>query len=973
MGCGRLLSEPMLTADQIRATFIEFFKGKPGGSAGGHTFVPSSPCVPVEDPTLLFTNAGMNQFKPIFLGQADPGTDLGKLRRAVNSQKCIRAGGKHNDLDDVGKDTYHHTLFEMLGNWSFGDYFKQEAVSWSWELLTKVYRIPGDRLYATYFEGNPAQGLAPDEETRQLWLTFLPESHVLPGNMEDNFWEMGETGPCGPCTEIHYDRIGGRNASGQVNKSDPDVIEIWNNVFIQFERLAGGNLRPLPFKHVDTGMGLERLVSVLQHRRSNYDTDIFTPIFDELCRLTGARPYMGLLGSEDKDNIDTAYRVVADHIRTLTFALTDGALPSNVGRGYVLRRILRRAVRYGRQMLNAKPGFFSQLVPVVVERFAGAFPELKRDPARVAAVLLEEEESFGRTLDRGIKLFAEIAAEAKGGTVSGADAFKLYDTFGFPIDLTVLMAQERGLKVDAVGFEAESERAKELSRSGGKAQGEKSLALSGEEVARLKGMHIHPTDDASKFEGREVAAHVKAVWNGSTFDQHARVGMGHVGKQIGIVTDKSPFYAQMGGQDGDTGKLTVLKAVAASGNSDRGEFVVEDTRMFGGYILHIGHIAHGELTVGDTVTMMVDKLKRVQTASNHTATHLANLGLRAVLGDGVDQKGSMVARDRLRFDFSHGAPVSAAQIEQVERLVHEQIKRNLTVHIQPAPLHVAKGVNSVRAVFGETYPDPVRVVSIGVAVDKLLEHPARAENMGYSVEFCGGTHVESTAIIGEFAIVAEEAVAKGVRRVTALTGDAAAAAMKAANTLATEIVHAESAKAGELGKVVAALTAQVDAAVIPLARKAALRASLAGLAERAKAAGKATEGTAREEAVRAAKVLAEGSLMANDLVVVSTIGAGDSRDALLAAVKTIRDTCPRCPVMLMSIDPQTGKVAVACAVPEAAVAKGLKAGDWLRDACALMGGKGGGRADAATGGGVEAAKVPDAVRAAKAAALRLLM
>jgi len=960
----------MLTVDQVRATFIEFFKGKPGGGGAGHTFVPSSPCVPPDDPTLLFTNAGMNQFKPIFLGQADPASDLGRLKRAVNTQKCIRAGGKHNDLEDVGKDTYHHTLFEMLGNWSFGDYFKKEAVQWSWELLTKVYKIPGDRLYATYFEGNPAQGMAADEETRQLWLQFLPESHVLPGNMADNFWEMGDTGPCGPCTEIHYDRIGGRNASAMVNKSDPDVIEIWNNVFIQFERVAGGKLRPLPAKHVDTGMGLERLVSVLQHRRSNYDTDVFTPIFDEIQRLTGARPYMGLLGNEDKDNIDTAYRVIADHIRTLTFALTDGALPSNVGRGYVLRRILRRAVRYGRQMLNAKSGFFSQLVPIVVERFGAAFPELRKDPAKIAMLILEEEESFGRTLDRGIKLFSEYAENAKASTISGADAFKLYDTFGFPIDLTVLMAGERGLAVDTTGFEAEAEKARDLSRSGGKAQTEKSLSLSGEEVARLNGMKVHLTDDSAKHDSKEVAAHVKAIWNGVNFDQHARVGMGHVGKQIGIVTDKTPFYPQMGGQEGDTGKLTVLKA-HSSGISDRGEFIVQDTRAFGGYVLHIGHVSHGEITVGDTVTMNVDKIQRIQTASNHTATHLANLGLRAALGATVDQRGSMVARDKMRFDFSHNAPVSPAQIEQVESLVHEQIKRNLKVHISPAPLHVAKGVNTVRAVFGEAYPDPVRVVSIGMSVEKLLENPAKSDNMGYSVEFCGGTHVDSTAIIGDFAIIAEEAVAKGVRRITAVTGDAASAAIKQANALLSEVTNA--ANAPDLAKAVQSLGTQIDSATIPLSRKAALRAQLVILQEKAKAAVKAADGAVRDDAVRAAKVIAQSSLMANDLVVVTTIEAGDSRDGLLAAIKTIRDTCPRCPVMLLSIDPNTGKVAVACAVPDAAIAKGLKAGDWLRDTCLIVGGKGGGRPDAATGGGTDAAKVPEALRAAKASALRLLM
>ena len=409
---------------KVRQTFIQFFQSKPAAPpppTNGHTFVASSPVVPHDDPTLLFTNAGMNQFKPCFLNQTKPGSPLHGLKRAVNSQKCIRAGGKHNDLDDVGKDTYHHTFFEMLGNWSFGDYFKKEAVEWSWELLTKVYGLPPAALYATYFEGKPEAGLEPDLETKELWEKFLPPERVIPGNMKDNFWEMGETGPCGPCTEIHVDRL---TAMGQenrvvphkVNSGDPDVIEIWNNVFIQFNREPAppgqaGELKLLPAKHVDTGMGLERLTSILQHKRSNYDTDVFFPIFAEIEKLTKGRfSYHGKLGAADKDHADTAFRVIADHIRTLTFALTDGAVPSNEGRGYVLRRILRRAVRYGRQTLGLEGGFFAKLVPVVVAEFGDFFPELRKNPARVIEIIKEEEESFGKTLDRGIKLFEEAAA-----------------------------------------------------------------------------------------------------------------------------------------------------------------------------------------------------------------------------------------------------------------------------------------------------------------------------------------------------------------------------------------------------------------------------------------------------------------------------------------------------------------------------------------------------------------------------------
>jgi alanyl-tRNA synthetase len=1035
-----------LTADTIRRAFIEFFKGKPGGTAGGHTFVPSSPCAPLDDPTLLFTNAGMNQFKPIFLGQVDPNSDMGRLKRAVNSQKCIRAGGKHNDLEDVGKDTYHHTFFEMLGNWSFGDYFKKEAIEWSWELLTKIYKIPTAALYATYFEGNPKAGLEPDHETRELWLKFLPPDRVLPGNMKDNFWEMGETGPCGPCTEIHVDRLAvigagdedytPRNAASLVNQGNPDVIEIWNNVFIQFNRESDGTLKPLPAKHVDTGLGLERLVSVLQRKRSNYDTDIFAPIFAAIERLTNApHPYMGRLGSHDTGNVDTAYRVIADHIRTLTFAITDGALPSNVGRGYVLRRILRRAVRYGRQMLGAKTGFFAQLVPVVVERFGEAFPELRKDPARVAKVILDEEESFGKTLDRGIfhfrKAWERAVASgtlkpehlAKGGRVvvsnddSGSmeiqyfdkqeqptgfgggtvfdgpnyltlvkswftsppviraeDAFLLYDTYGFPVDLTQLMAEERGLSVDITGFGRLMEFAKEKSRAGGKLETEKSLTLAGDQVARLKHLEIDPTDDSHKFELRDVSAAIRAIWNGQDFDEEARPNISHHGRTIGIVTDRTNFYAQMGGQEADTGRIEVLTE-NRSGNHERtpGVFVVESTQSFGGYVLHIGKVESGELRVGDTVQMAVDKLRRNQIAGNHTATHLTNLLLRQVLGAHVDQKGSLVAPDRMRFDFSHTQPVNAAELEMIERGVQERIRQNLPVNAKPAALHVSRGIKGLRAVFGETYPDPVRVVSIGKPVDSLLDKPGNDDWMNYSVEFCGGTHVQSTAMIGDFALISEEAVAKGIRRVVALSGDAATEAIRAAQAMEQRIKATEFLPDMDLPKAVAALSTDLEQTVMPSPRKVQLRGAIAKLQDKVKAASKQMAGAVRDQAVGQARAMADSAITANDVVVVGTVDAADDRQALQAAVKTVRDKLPRAAVMLMSVDEAGGKVAIMCAVPEQLIAKGLKAGDWLRDAAAVVGGKGGGKPDSAQGGGTDTSKVNDAIKAARTAALRLVM
>jgi alanyl-tRNA synthetase len=957
--------------DLVRKTFVDYFAQK-----HAHTFVPSSPSVPVDDPTLLFTNAGMNQFKPLFLGSANPNTNLGKLKRAVNSQKCIRAGGKHNDLDDVGKDTYHHTFFEMLGNWSFGDYFKKEAIAWSWELLTQVYKLPGERLYATYFEGNPALNMEPDTETRELWLKYLPPQRVIPGNMNDNFWEMGDTGPCGPSTEIHFDRIGGRDAREFVNKSDPDVIEIWNNVFIQFNREQGGVLKPLPAKHVDTGMGLERLTSILQNVRSNYDTDVFMPIFARIEQLTGARSYMGKLGKDDVDSVDTAYRVIADHIRTLTFAINDGATPSNVGRGYVLRRILRRAVRYGRQMLGAKTSFFSQLVPTVVERFGGAFPELKKDPHRIAAIILDEEESFGKTLDRGIKLFAEVADAAKAtSTISGSDAFKLYDTFGFPIDLTVLMAQERGLTVDMEGYEREQARAQEVSKAGPTKDSVGSLPFGADQAAGLKHLRVEPTQDEAKHDiaddggARTIRAHIRAIWNGHNFDENLTTSTGNAKKLIAIITDRTNFYATMGGQEGDTGEIHVT---TSAGRSHTGEFEVHSTSAFAGYVLHVGHLQKGELHVGDTVSMQVDRARRSAIMSNHTATHLANWALREVLGSGVEQKGSLVAPDRFRFDFTAPAPVSAEQAAKVEALVTQQIAANHKVFARVAPLTLARTVEGVRAVFGEAYPDPVRVISLGADIDDLLNRPQDPRWKSHSIEFCGGTHVGATGQIGAFALIAEEAVAKGVRRIVAVTGQDAAKAQMLADGLAKKIDEAAKIAPGELGKAVTSLSQEIDAASVPMARKASLRLQLLQLQEKVKAAGKEVSVAVTAQAVSQARTIAQGALAANTNVVVAQIECGEDRAALQAAVKVIRDSHPRAAVMLFAID-EAGKAMIHASVPDALVAKGLKAGDWLREASAAMGGKGGGKPDNAQGGAPDGSKVRDAMRTAEQVALKLVM
>ena len=506
-----------LSSTEIRKKFIEFFEKKKE-----HTFIKSSGTIPLDDPTLLFTNAGMNQFKPIFLGNVDPNNPMANLKRACNSQKCIRAGGKHNDLEDVGKDVYHHTFFEMLGNWSFGDYFKKEAIGWAWELLTEVYGLPKERLYVTYFKGDSEQGLEPDLEARDLWKQFLPDERVLPYGAKENFWEMGATGPCGPCSEIHFDRIGGRDASALVNADDPDVLEIWNLVFIQFNREEDSSLRSLPSKHVDTGMGFERLVSVLQNKRSNYDTEVFTPIFESIKNITGARSYTRKVGKEDENQIDMAYRVIADHIRTLSIAIADGGRPGPNGRDYVLRRILRRAVRYGRQKLNAQNGFFTKLVPVVVESLGDFFPELKEKQKHIEEVISDEEKRFERTLNKGIELFnknaEKLIKENKEGVqivIPGDISGKLWTTFGFPVDLTQRMAEEYNppLKVDMEAFNKYLKEEEEKNFKNEKENPYADLLLTANETSFLQKSDIATTDDSPKYTVGEIKAKVVSIWD----------------------------------------------------------------------------------------------------------------------------------------------------------------------------------------------------------------------------------------------------------------------------------------------------------------------------------------------------------------------------------------------------------------------------------------------------------------------------
>ncbi len=950
---------PSKTAAQIRQEYIDFFSER-----ASHRFVPSSPVVPHDDPTLLFANAGMNQFKPLFLGQADPHGPLAGLTRAVNSQKCIRAGGKHNDLDDVGKDTYHHTFFEMLGNWSFGDYFKAEAIQWAWELLTQIWGLDPERLYATYFEGDPSQGLEPDREAYDLWCKYLPPARVLPGNVKDNFWEMGDTGPCGPCSELHYDgRTDAERAAvpghDLVNRESPDLIEIWNLVFIQFNRTESG-LSALPAKHVDTGMGFERIVRVLQGKTSNYDTDVFAPLFEAIRTICGAAPYGGDLASP----VDTAYRVIADHIRTLTVAINDGAEPSNEGRGYVLRRILRRAVRYGRQTLGVEGVFLAKLVPTVIDALKGAFPELADDPARIEAVVRDEEEAFGRTLDQGLKLFENAAQGVK--TIGAEDAFKLHDTYGFPIDLTQLMAEERGLTVDTRGFEQRMAEARELSRSGGKASADNGLLLTTDAVEHLRKLNVEPTDDFAKFEGKKCRARVEIIWNGTDFDENVVAAHTRPTDRFAVILDRTNHYAEMGGQVGDSGRMTVTRERRSGSNvPGGGEFVIEDTRAVGGYVLHIGRIAKGEIRSGDDVEIRLDAPKRKAVASNHTATHLLNLALRARLGEAVDQKGSLVAADRLRFDFNHKSAVSIDELADVEASVRKEIGENLEVNTQLVALEDGRAISGLRAVFGETYPDPVRVVSIGPSVDDLLADPSSDQWEGRSIEFCGGTHVARTGEVGDFLITAEEAVSKGVRRISAVTGEVALAATKLADRIESRIKGAGTLDVKYLASEVGEIAGELERAPIPVSRKASLRQALAPLQAKIKETQKQAAGAGRERAVDAARELAQAT---DGDFIVGEIPAGSDRAALLAALDAVRARRAGAAIMLISGDTESQKVSIVANVPDSLVKRGLKAGDWVREASKAVGGKGGGRPDAAQGGGTEPSKIPHAIDAAQSLA-----
>jgi alanyl-tRNA synthetase len=754
------------TADQIRQEFIAFFEGK------GHTSVPSSPVVPIDDPTLMFANAGMNQFKDVFLG-----TGSRPYKRAVDTQKCIRVSGKHNDLEEVGRDTYHHTFFEMLGNWSLGDYFKREAIGWAWELLTGIWGLPKDRLYATVFGGDPEDKLAPDEEAARLWteVTDIDPAHVKRFGKKDNFWEMGVTGPCGPCSEIHIDLTPDGSGEQLVNAGDPRVMEIWNLVFIQFNRDEAGKLSALPARHVDTGMGFERIVAVLQGKKSNYDSDVFAPLISRICELTG-HTYTAKLDS----NTDIAIRVIADHVRMLTFSITDGAKPSNEGRGYVLRRLLRRAARFGRQQLGQNEPFIYKLVPTIVQTMGHVFSELKERPEKVAELIRDEEAGFGRTLDRGIALFEEAAAAGK--SISAEYAFKLYDTYGFPIDLTVQMAGERGIRVDEAGFVRLMSEAKEKARAGAKKH--VAVAIEGE---------LPVTDDSPKYEGRQAEAKIVGWVKNSTLVRSGSLSPDD--GEAAVVLDRTCFYAEQGGQVGDAGKII----------TGSGVFEVAVTERLGDGILHIGAVTDGRIEAGQSARLEVDPARDL-TRKNHTATHLLHWALCQVLGDHVKQHGSVVDPDRLRFDFDQGSQIAHEDLQEVERLVNEKVCADLPVTTRVLPIDEAKKLPGVRAFFGDKYGDTVRVLTIGD---------------GFSTEFCGGTHLSRTGEIGFFKILGEEGIAKGVRRITAATGPRAVEAVQQLERTARQVAGILKAGYDQLPDRIAGLQEEIKKLRRQLAKGAA--------------------------------------------------------------------------------------------------------------------------------------------------------
>ena len=874
----------MLSSTEIRQKFLDFFQSK------GHTIVPSASIVVKNDPTLLFTNAGMNQFKDYFLGNKKA-----PQPRVADTQKCLRVSGKHNDLEEVGVDTYHHTMFEMLGNWSFGDYFKKDAIAWSWELLTKEYGIPQDRIYVTIFGGDDSEKLPRDEEALAEWTKWIAPDRILPFGKKDNFWEMGDTGPCGPCTEIHVDcrpeaERKATDGKALVNNDHPQVIEIWNNVFMQFNRLKDGSLQPLPAKHVDTGMGFERLVRVLQNKQSNYDTDVFTGTIAAIENITGKKYDY----TDSKQAI--AFRVLSDHIRAIGFTIADGQLPSNTGAGYVIRRVLRRAVRYYYSYLDYKQPLLHQLIPVLATQFEKVFPELQSQSAFVSKVVKEEEEGFLRTLDKGLKRMDDIigsfTTKTSANTIKGKDAFELFDTYGFPIDLTRLIAIENNLEVDEAGFTKEMQQQKDRSRAATTLDTEDWQVLNDTQGSTFIGYDKLETET-------KVTRYRKVTAKGKESFQ--------------LVLHTTPFYAESGGQVGDTGTL-----------SFEGELVdVTDTKKENDLIIHF--VQKLPINITGVVTARVTADKRIKTAVHHSATHLLHAALRNVLGTHVAQKGSLVNQDNLRFDFSHFAKMTTDEIAAVEMLVNEKIRENIPVVIKQMNKEEALQLGAM-ALFGEKYGDVVRVVII---------------DPKYSVELCGGTHVGATGQLGVFKIKHETAVAAGVRRIEAVSGVAAETYINDQLKQLQEVKE-QLKNPAEVTKAIRQITD--DNTELKKRLEHMENRMLVGI---------------RNELLHKDEII-NGVTFVGDIIQVSS---GDALKKLCVDLKSHLNDCVV--VLCANID---GKPSVAIAITDTVVAaKNLDAGKIIKEHVApLIKGGGGGQKNLATAGGQDAANLQQVIDKVKA-------
>ncbi len=865
----------MYTSKEIRQQFLNFFASK------GHTIVPSAPMVIKNDPTLMFTNAGMNQFKDIFLGNTVP-----KMKRATDSQKCLRVSGKHNDLEAVGHDGRHHTMFEMLGNWSFGDYFKKEAIQWAWELLTDVYKIDKAKLYATVFEGSAEDGTGMDSEAKEAWLRYMPEDHVLLGNKHDNFWEMGETGPCGPCSEIHIDlrsdeEIARKPGYELVNTDNDQVIEIWNLVFMQYNRKADGSLEPLPAKNIDTGMGFERLCMVLQGKSSNYDTDIFTGLILKVEELSGHKYH-------ESDKTEVAMRVIADHVRAIAFSIADGQLPSNVKAGYVIRRILRRAVRYGYTFLGFNEPFLCNLIPQLVADMGEAYPELAQQQKLIESVTREEEMSFLKTLDRGIKMMDDyMARNAETKVIPGEDAFVLYDTFGFPIDLTELIATENGYKIDLDRFNIELQKQKDRARNATANEFGDWVTYDEGEEEEFVGY------DLTKVDGVRLLKHRTVKQKNKTMFQ--------------LVFERTPFYAEMGGQIGDTGIII----------SEDGETIkILNTIKENNLTIHIAEKIPSDCT--KSFTLIVDEGRRLKITNNHTATHLLDFALREILGKHVEQKGSYVGPDYFRFDFSHFQKVTPEELRSVEHRVNELIRANYPLEEKrDATMDEAKALGAI-ALFGEKYGDVVRVVKFGD-----------------SIELCGGTHAQATGQIGYFKIVSESAIAAGVRRIEAVTGEEAEQMMDRAQDLLGSIRDLFN-NAPDIFVAVSKMVAE----------NTDFRHQV--------------ESFMKEKAAKFAEDLAKRSEQINGINVVRferDMDPGIFREAVLHLQKEAKN------MVVAAAFEHGGKPQLTLMYSNDLVARGKNAGTDIRQAAKCIQGGGGGQPGLATAGGRNSAGLRDALEA----------